>query len=522
MSDSSPNIAAILGGGVLVVAAGVLAAYREHLSWDEWGPPLIVLGGAVVGGIGLASTLGRDEREARTVEAAGHRKDLTARHAEALEALAALETQQSIMDPGDYAAERKALLARGAEALRELDQLGGSPSPTGGPHVSRPDALSEGVKKLTEALTRGEIDEITYAKAVAALSAASGSAPAAPAAEAQPSMPLPPPPPDLQARGESSVAPQWTGAIYALAGFLLIGALLYFMQGDVKPRSEGQGMTGNQQLDSNERPPASAEPAFLAQAKANAEAALAGNPQDMEALNTLTQLNFNSPQQAYNYNQQALKLDPENADALIYDAVITMIMGMPDKSMTKFDAVIAKNPSNEKAYAYKGLALLQLQRYAEAVAPLEKAIELGVTDHAITSALQQAKAGGPTGGPMAAPAPAPAGGGAVIASGRVSIDPGRASFKAQTLFVNVKDPAMPGPPLAAVKLPPGPFPMEFRITEADRIAMGPMANKPLPANVQLSLRLDEDGNAFSKGPSDPQVTLETVALGTQGLDLTLK
>ena len=59
-------------------------------------------------------------------------------------------------------------------------------------------------------------------------------------------------------------------------------------------------------------------------------------------------------------------------------------------------------------------------------------------------------------------------------------------------------------------------------TEADRIAMGPMANKPLPANVQLSLRLDEDGNAFSKNPTDPQVVLQGVAKGSTGLNVTLK
>lgn len=518
MSDSKISLQAGLGIGVLATVAGTFFAARDALDWSEWGPPLVVFGGAVVGGIGLAVTMGRDDAEAAAVEAAGHREDLERRRTDALEALAALETQKPQMDPEDYQAERKALLARGAEAMRELESgQASAPSPS-------QDSLAEGVQRLTAALQRGEIDEVTYAKAVAALSTAQSAAAPAPTAPA----PTPASPPPAKQEG---LAPQWIGAIYTAVGVAVVGGLLYFVQNDAQPRREGAGMTGNQELSSSQSPPASAEPAFLAAAKEKAQLDLAANPNDLTALNTLTQLNFSTPAEAWKYNEQARKIAPDDADALVYEAVITTIMGMPDKAQAKFDAVLAKHPEHGAGWAYKGLTLMEGKRFAEAVEPLEKAISLGIQDRDIMSALAVAKNGGKApamgapGGPSAAPphppgGPSPHGSSAVIAGGTLDIDPGRSSFKAQVIFVSVKDPAMPGPPLASVRLPPGPFPMTFQITEADKIPM--MGNRPVPENVILSVRMDDDGNATTRSPSDPQVVIEKLSKGSKDLTLTLK
>jgi hypothetical protein len=87
------------------------------------------------------------------------------------------------------------------------------------------------------------------------------------------------------------------------------------------------------------------------------------------------------------------------------------------------------------------------------------------------------------------------------------------------LFLSVKDPGQPGPPLAAKQLPPGPFPMQFTLTEADLMQMGG-APRAIPATVALLVRLDADGDAMTKDPSEPLATLKTPAT-TADLAITL-
>ena len=125
---------------------------------------------------------------------------------------------------------------------------------------------------------------------------------------------------------------------------------------------------------------------------------------------------------------------------------------------------------------------------------------------------------GHTPAPGAAPAPvgaAPAGspeapaaaGGKLALSGTITYD---GAFTGTGVFVSVKDPANPGPPLAAKQLPPGPFPLAFELSEADVVQMG-AAPRAMPATVALTVRFDMDGNAMSKDPSEPMATLETPA-----------
>ncbi|MBX2798848.1 MAG: hypothetical protein KTR31_14325 [Myxococcales bacterium] len=114
----------------------------------------------------------------------------------------------------------------------------------------------------------------------------------------------------------------------------------------------------------------------------------------------------------------------------------------------------------------------------------------------------------------AEPAPAEAAEPAVIAKGVITLE-GEAP-EAQAVFVSVKNPAVPGPPLAAKRLPPGPFPLEFTLTEADR----PMATGELPESMELKVTLDIDGNAMAKSPED-LVGVVTVTKGATDLSVPL-
>ncbi|HHO51911.1 MAG TPA: hypothetical protein ENK18_13785 [Deltaproteobacteria bacterium] len=84
------------------------------------------------------------------------------------------------------------------------------------------------------------------------------------------------------------------------------------------------------------------------------------------------------------------------------------------------------------------------------------------------------------------------------------------------VFVSLKIEGQPGPPLAAKRLPPGPFPLSFTLTEADR----PMAKGPVPDRFQLKATLDADGDPMTKGPDDLEI-VATTDKGTADLSLIL-
>ncbi|MEQ1504538.1 MAG: hypothetical protein ABMB14_20030 [Myxococcota bacterium] len=120
------------------------------------------------------------------------------------------------------------------------------------------------------------------------------------------------------------------------------------------------------------------------------------------------------------------------------------------------------------------------------------------------------------------PAPPAAPAAPIVVSGTLSVDPAKASMvgQAKALFVSVRDPAG-GPPLAALKLQPGPFPMTFQITEADAIAMAGVP-RPFPAKVDLTVRLDADGDPLSKDDGMPAAVLPGTAKGSAGMKIPLK
>jgi cytochrome c-type biogenesis protein CcmH len=118
------------------------------------------------------------------------------------------------------------------------------------------------------------------------------------------------------------------------------------------------------------------------------------------------------------------------------------------------------------------------------------------------------------------PAPAPAS--PVVVSGTLTLDAARAAdlSRAIALFISVRDPAG-GPPLAALKLVPGPFPMTFSVTEANAIAMGG-APRPFPATVDVSVRLDADGDPLTKDDGLPVAALPGTKKGSTALSVLLK
>ena len=100
-------------------------------------------------------------------------------------------------------------------------------------------------------------------------------------------------------------------------------------------------------------------------------------------------------------------------------------------------------------------------------------------------------------------------------TGEVRLAPGLTGTG--TLFIYVRaEGVMSGPPLRVKKLP-AKFPATFTISAGD----SPMGGTLPTGKVQLSARLDADGNVMTKDPADPVAISAPVASGATGIVLEL-
>jgi cytochrome c-type biogenesis protein CcmH len=111
----------------------------------------------------------------------------------------------------------------------------------------------------------------------------------------------------------------------------------------------------------------------------------------------------------------------------------------------------------------------------------------------------QQAARGAASAPSASPQ-AEAAGGAPL-SGVVSVSPELAEgLPAGAVLFIIARVGSAGPPLAVRRVPSPSFPLEFSIGPEDRM----IATRPFAGEIQLSARLDQDGNATSRSPGDLQ------------------
>lgn len=73
---------------------------------------------------------------------------------------------------------------------------------------------------------------------------------------------------------------------------------------------------------------------------------------------------------------EALRLDPDAADALAGRAWIAMNRGRYQEALPDLDKAVAAAPSAPTPHYYRGFALLKLERYGKALADLNEAIKL--------------------------------------------------------------------------------------------------------------------------------------------------
>jgi hypothetical protein len=100
----------------------------------------------------------------------------------------------------------------------------------------------------------------------------------------------------------------------------------------------------------------------------------------------------------------------------------------------------------------------------------------------------------------------------------LTLDPSAKSSPNAVLFVIARSAGQTAGPPAAVKRIMAPnFPLEIDLSTADS-----MMGQPLPATVRLEARLDSDGDAMTKNPSDPHAVQDGVATNGGKVGLVLR
>ncbi|TNE86166.1 MAG: hypothetical protein EP330_23055 [Deltaproteobacteria bacterium] len=427
-----------------------------------YGPAIAAMIGGLGAGAVLAMRMRASEAEGQQVLRQGRVDDLSGTREDAVDALRALEQEKDKLPEGEYLKQRKELLSRGAEALRELDE---------GVQVNDP--MAERIAALEA--QRETLGDAAVDAAIAALRGGSAPAP--------------------RSGGSAMVGALWTLGLLAVAG-----GLWWQLSGDARPRGAMGSMTGNAPSEAAPPPPRPEHPD-----KARWQAALDANPNDLAALNGLTEVAIAERDLplAMELSGKALEVEPKDLDARTHRAVLQAAVGMSDLAFEQLAEVRTEAPEFSKAWVYTGLLAMDQGRLELAEEALIRAIELEPTRADFLAARLEM---------VRAQASATQD---VLVSGRIEA-PGVTPTGSEILFVSLRDPAG-GPPLAALRLPPT-LPTDFVVTRADLIAMGG-APRPVPAAVMLTVRLDGDGNPMTKdGPaSEPQ----TIAPGTEGLQLTL-
>lgn len=464
----------------------------ENLDAAGWATPLLLANLGVLVGNGVAVAIGRRHASGDAdLARIGRREDLEDAHATAIEQLRRLELERDKLTPDHYEAERAALLAVGARALEGLHapDAGGSASE---PVASSTDAL------LTRLSAMRDADPAAFQAALA----------------------------QLGVRSHDTTA-VWRGAGYSAAIAALVALLVNFAGQDARDRRAGETMTGGDEVAMDRRADAEAPDARV-QAL---EAKIAENPSDLESLHRLTEIHLGRQDlgAAMKSNDAALAIAPNDPAGQTYRAVLRAFIGQKEEALATLVDIQKAHPTELRAWVYHGLLSLEAAP-KDALADFEKALTLEPTNPQLLAMREEAQrrlggganAAAPAGSeapaasaPASAPAAGSPGASDVLAEGTITL--ARPEAKGQVLFVSLRDPAQPGPPVAAVRLPPGPFPMTFRITGADRpMAMG----RPMPANVELSVRLDADGDPMSRPPTDPAAT-QPITVGARGLAVTL-
>ncbi len=242
----------------------------------------------------------------------------------------------------------------------------------------------------------------------------------------------------------------------------------------------------------------------------------------------------------FNETQYVLQRKPDDAGALTYQALVRMSMGQRDGAEQMLRRAIKSDPQLTDAYVALAWNEIQLGKAGEADALIAEASRRHPDQQArLTDVLakmkEQAKGqppapavppnhpalpapGAESASAESAPsAPAPVSGASIHLT--LTLAGAKPSPNAVLFVIARAAGQSAGPPAAVKRIGSPTFPLELDLSSADSM-MGP--GQPLPPAVRIEARLDSDGDAMTKNPSDPHAMQDGVATNGTKVSLVLK
>ncbi len=305
------------------------------------------------------------------------------------------------------------------------------------------------------------------------------------------------------------------GFIWGAASVAVLGGIGWFVTEKATPKTE----TASAPMASapQSQPQQQSDPALQ-----QIEAAVAKSPDDLEMRNQLAKayLERENLMGVFEQTKYILARTPDDARALTYQALVRMSMGQRDPAAEMLRHAIKSDPQLLDAYVALAWDDIQRGKTAEAEAQIAEATrrhpeQKARLDDVLAKMKEQAKNPAPASAAASTPAAAPVSGPSVHVTLTLA---GAAPSPNAVLFIIARAAGQTAGPPAAVKRIAGPtFPLDIDLSAADS-----MMGQPLPATVRIEARLDSDGDAMTKNPSDPHAAQDGVATNGTKVSLALQ
>jgi len=305
------------------------------------------------------------------------------------------------------------------------------------------------------------------------------------------------------------------GFIWGAASVAVLGGIGWFVTEKATPKTETASapMASAPQSQQQQQP----DPALQ-----QIEAAVAKSPDDLEMRNQLAKayLERENLMGVFEQTKYILARTPDDARALTYQALVRMSMGQRDPAAEMLRHAIKSDPQLLDAYVALAWDDIQRGKTAEAEAQIAEATrrhpeQKARLDDVLSKMKEQAKNPAPATAAESTPAAAPVSGPSVHVTLTLA---GAAPSPNAVLFIIARAAGQTAGPPAAVKRIAGPtFPLDIDLSAADS-----MMGQPLPATVRIEARLDSDGDAMTKNPSDPHAVQDGVATNGTKVSLALQ
>lgn len=318
-------------------------------------------------------------------------------------------------------------------------------------------------------------------------------------------------------RASTAMNPTIKGFLWGAGSFAALATLGYFVMQSATPRQEGQEATGAIPLSQQQQQRQQQQPAtdpFVQQL----EAAVQREPDNLNLRNDLAQayLERDNLMGVFEQTKYVLDRNPRDGRAMTFNALVRVAMGEVETATQMLRQATTIDPKNLDSWVALAWVYAQSGKMPEAEAAIADAkkispaesmkLEQVLAQMKTHVAQQQQQQQQPAG--QLPPDHPPVGGATSQRGVRVTLelDPAARS-RSGVLFVIARNP-QGGPPVAVKRVDASTFPITVELTEADS-----MMGQPFPNTFRLEARLDSDGNATTKPPTDPSAMQDGVGPG---------